>query len=148
MEILSQKKSHFTLEPPSKATWESHSEIMLMLASSKHSWPALHCLRLKSVTVTCLEADRSRRKQHIYPKWTEKIHFFDHSKYFGGKKNPKPNEIKTRIPLLPSPLTIPTKITNPCLSPSQKNPQNTSYQGVLLISGLQAIRRIFQAPKL
>lgn len=55
-------------------------------AGSKHSWPTLHYLSLKLVTVTCLEAGRSSKKQHIYRKWTEKTPTM--IKYVSlGKKN-------------------------------------------------------------
>lgn len=87
------------------------------------------------MTVTCLEAGRSRQKQHIYPKRTEKTHYDQINVFFGKKNQAKPNQNKP-----------PQTTTKNNLPPFP--PQNTFYQHVLLISGLQAMRRVFQAPKL
>lgn len=67
------KKNHFTLEPPSKATWDSHSEIILMLASSKQQAFMTRPSLVKPETGDFnLSWGRQIKKQHIYPTWTEK----------------------------------------------------------------------------
>lgn len=76
---------------------------------------------------------------HLSKTDREDTHYDQINVFFGKKNQAKPNQNK--------PPQTTTKNNLPP-SPPKKNPQNTFYQHVLLISGLQAMRRVFQAPKL